>query len=767
MNGLKSNVFCIMLLVAVAIFVAGCTILEISGNVKENVMFVMTFVGLLIGIVGILVALWVDTKNKKWKEFHEIDGFVKLHNEMTSEMKKILDYVGDEKKHLHILSFTPAFGNISAPELYDVEREGSHGGSDGSNVGTYKYLLEKIVEKGNYNVDVRVICYNALKRHEYHSYWAEVIEEEAAKRQKLIDKWESQALHIINIVRREWGDDAVEEVDHMHPILFFSTDDILLQYAIRNDANMKKSVVSGIKLEQKNKVKFFNLSFGEFYNKPSDVCALCDGYLGVGSLFAQSARAVMKILDGEAVERKREVNDLDVLLAYGGGKDSTLVLLFLKYVQELFLRKSRSPFKLHILVHVHPGMGRSVLENIYNVFRKLGLDTDTYVDIAFKSKGMNLDVKKFMNEYFDSGTVLLNSMIKSVFRREVLLLGHLSRGLGRHTFCYTCNLDMVRTIIDYTYDKNGEIDFVVSGDSAGEQESHVRWLNTVFSFINKKTIDIKDRSYGTESFFKDFIKLHNLFESCLGVSAKRRDADKQIGVYPELFKIYKYVDLTLSPEFISLLDRGLEFKFHEESFNFSETDCFYPAVMALMAEMRGEDDCARYLKAHINHVSEIMDSKRFPLHLTDAAKSKYNPNIEDDWKKKIMRYLSDMLDIDEKKLKAVVYSPFIEGGRRLQDFLDANGINLKKNIVIGYIKNENTSLVDYIKGRITVSDDDGKKIEKFLDEWIGLSRDDVKKILNSYKHAEEYELLEKIASGDPYVKDVDVGGGKKIKISGR
>jgi len=768
-NKLETKFFYVVLAIAMAALVVGCSDWKKLDEIPAGVMFVLAVAGLLVGVLGIWLAVRYHSETKKEIGIQEIKNFVDLHNTMTAEMEKILLGRAGQKRHLHILSFTPAFGNISTPELYETDDQDYGIAAEGKKAEvTYKGLIEKIVEKGNYDVDVKIICYNEEKRREYYESWGDVVEKDAAKREEKIRKWENQAKYIIGIVRGEWGEDSVIEVNHMQPILFFSTDSILIQYAIRIDTVNKKSVVSGIKLKQEKNIKFFNTSFGEFYDKPSGVSALFENCFGAGSLAVQEARQVQHILTGLAAEDRREVCDLDILLAYGGGKDSTMILLVLKYVQDLFLRKSKSPFKLHILVHVHPGMRGTVLRNIYHVFKGLKLDTDTNVEITFKSKGAVLDVKSFINENFNSETVSIPIESKEKFKREILMFGHLSRGLGRHTFCYTCNIDMVMSVIDYALSEKGNIDYIVSGDSEEEQEAHGKWLNLVFGFINKKNVDIGDGSYNPELFFKDFVGLRNCFETCFELGNKRTDSDMQIENYPKLFKIYKYVNFTLSNESRALLERELSFAFHDESFNFSETDCFYPAVMAHMAGLGGGKNYDKHLGAHIKHVTKIMKKKNFPRDLIDKARGPYIPTLEDSKRKEIMNFLSTMFGIDEKKLDAIVYSPFLNNGERLQLFLDKKNTGLKSASVIRYIKKGNMSVIDYMKGKMNLSADEETKIESFINEYIGLSCEDIKKILSFSGDQKEVGLLNVIAKGDPYVdEEVDLGNGEKIIVSGR
>lgn len=738
-NILKSPFLYVLLFTLVVISIT------IDLNTGKDLRF-SDILALLLTAVGILVSL-------KKAEVQDIASFKALHNAMTKEMKKILDDKSDENKHLHILSFTPAFGNISTPELYETNDKKK-------SKMTYKYLLEKIIED---EVDVKIVCYNKNKRLEYHKDWANIIAKEDRKKQDdYIKKWERQAKDIIAIVRNKKGFDSVMEVNHLHPILFFSSDDILIQYMIRKDSEKGSSDVSGTILNQKNKINFFKKSFEEYYH-PSKVIQLYENYFRNEPEYIDAAEKVKRELDGYAANKGLEINDIDILLAYGGGKDSTMVLTFLKYVQDLFLKNSKSTFMLHIIVHVHPGMRESVLRNIHNVLLKLELNKDSNVKITFKSKNSSIDVKQFLNDSFDSGKVSISENIKNEFKRELLLLGHLSKGLGRHTFCYTCNIDMIMSIINYTleFDQSRKIDLIVTGDSKKEQYMYTKWLNPIFNFIsnNKNSEVIGLGNYKTELFFRDFTNLRNTFNNYLGNENQKINEYRNVESFPKIFNIHNHIKFSISTSFKGLLQDELGFLFNEDSFNFSETDCFYPAIMAHLAALKGGKNYAKNLQLHIEHVSEIMREKGFPTDLIEHGKKSYEPYSKyiNSYKyKNIEKFLIDNFGIDSRKMEALIYSPFLDNGKGLQSFLEQHEINdLDGTTIINYIK---------IKEGTTYSKDEIVKIEEFIREWIGLDRKDIERIMNCPEKPND--LLEIIAKNDPYVKNVVIDN-ETIVVSGR
>jgi len=721
--------FYISLLIIVVI------VIVINSNAK-NEFGLPDIIALILSTVGIFVGI-------KKREVIDITSFESLHNAMTNEMKRINADKSNEKKHLHILSFTPAFGNISTPKLYE--------NSDNPKM-TYKYLLENIATKG---VDVKIICYDKNKRFEYHNNWANILTKDEKQKQAYINKWEEQAKKIIEVVRSRCGFNSVMEVEHMHPIFFFSSDNILIQYAIRIDSKSESSIVSGTLLNQKNKINFFNQSFDEYY-KPSKVVQLYQNYFRNDDKYIEAANDLKRELDGYAAQKNSKINDINILLAYGGGKDSTMLLTFLKYVQELFLKDSKNTFILHIVVHIHPGMTENVLRNIHNVFKKLELDEDCNVKITFKSKSSLISAKQFIKDDFDSGKVLIPEAVKNEFKRELLLLGHLSKGLGRHTFCYTCNIDMIMSIINYTLEQRGKIDYIVTGDSTKEQELYINWLKPIFRLNNSKSFE--QNSYNSKSFFDDFIALQNLFRNYIGVGNNKAGNDRKITKFPEILDVHRHVNFSIASSFKGMLEDELGFSFQNDSFNFSETDCFYPSIMAHMAGLKGEEknNYATYLKLHIDHVSEIMYNKGFPPDLIKQGLKDYIPDISSDKRDQIEKFLLNKFGIDENKLKALIYSPFLDNGKNLQLFIDKYKIDLDSTVIIDYVKSGNST-----------NEDEKGKIDAFIENWIGLSTKDIKKVMSYSEKPSDTDLLEIIAKNDPYVKEITADDIGSIVISGR
>src|SRR5204862_96889 len=65
-----------------------------------------------------------------------------------------------------------------------------------------------------------------------------------------------------------------------------------------------------------------------------------------------------------------------VMVAYGGGKDSSYTLAFVRMIQLILLRIFGGTFRLRSVTNRHVGMPQAVLENIHRVYEALRLFDD-------------------------------------------------------------------------------------------------------------------------------------------------------------------------------------------------------------------------------------------------------------------------------------------------------------------------------------------------------------------------------------------------------
>ena len=111
-------------------------------NNPEHLVAILAITATILGIITTIVVpliVWFSQKKKNAQEIHNIS---QLLGDMINEMKRILDDNSSGiKEHLYILSYTPAFGNISAPNLYE----------------DYKKLLVDIVVKKRAEINISML----------------------------------------------------------------------------------------------------------------------------------------------------------------------------------------------------------------------------------------------------------------------------------------------------------------------------------------------------------------------------------------------------------------------------------------------------------------------------------------------------------------------------------------------------------------------------------------------------------------------------------
>ena len=724
--------FNVVILILLSIYIVSLPSVEAVISFLFSGAFIFSFA---IGVGSSIFAECGIKSGEREKRAHVINDFVQLHKKMTDEMSRILNDKNTTNEHLYIISFTPAFGNISEPALYV----------------NYRKLLEDIVKNNDRKVDVKIICYDENKRLEYHKYWAKIKKGKEDTNENIdekISRWEREAVDVITLVRDNCGDNAVIAVDHIHPILFFSSSNIIMQYMIKNpdkdSTEMKSEVFGSIYPSHVNGKDFFNQAFKQYQKThiKGNVTFLFEKHLkdqNVKNKYITAAHSIKNKLT-QNKDGKLLVNN-NVLLAYGGGKDSTLALLFVRLAQEFSMQITKKPFKLHIVVHVHPGMREDVFDNIDKVFNALGLyDDKENVVINYQTK--NVTMENIKNE--------IPKEVKDKFRREILLLGHMSKGLGRSTFCYTCNMDMIMAIISYIYGSKDKIDYIITGDSRAEKKSYSEWLGNIFSYAKGRPVNISD--YEPKTFMRDFIKLTNMFQTEYGLGGEKINENRFLVTYPELFSdIHKDLHDVLK-DFREML-QSIGFSMTGISSSFSETDCYYPRIMAHMAGLRGgEEHYSEYLKAYLKHPLNFMKTKGFDDESINNAEGLFQDNST---RIEIEDFVEKKLDITPLQLESLVYSPFLEDGVRLDDFLAA-----KKEHHLN-----SADIICFVKGDTNAFDDIKiKDIKDFLIKYIGITNfEDLKTIMKYCENPDENSaLLAKISKcGDPYV-NVDA----KVMVEG-
>ena len=145
------------------------------------------------------------------------------------------------------------------------------------------------------------------------------------------------------------------------------------------------------------------------------------------SFFSLKEIAGIDLLANRLV-RKYGVDGLSsrtLLVAYGGGKDSTYTVAFLRAVQLRLANEHGSTFMLRSATMRHAGVPKAVMENIDRVYRRLDMLEDDRVELLVN------DLDQVRPFHVD---LPFPESLRSINRRDILLNGHRTQGDGRPTW---------------------------------------------------------------------------------------------------------------------------------------------------------------------------------------------------------------------------------------------------------------------------------------------------------------------------------------------
>src|ERR1700735_4512279 len=154
-----------------------------------------------------------------------------------------------------------------------------------------------------------------------------------------------------------------------------------------------------------------------------------------------------------------------VLVAYGGGKDSSYTLAFVRAMQLILFRAHGTTFRLRVATNRHAGMPRAVLENVDRAYQALRLTDDPDCELLL------IDGNEVTQ--FDVDAPQRDHVIRRN-RRDLPMTGHRTFADGRPTFCNACNLSVLNSFgVAAAYGEGA--DLIITGDSEEEQRQYAVW----------------------------------------------------------------------------------------------------------------------------------------------------------------------------------------------------------------------------------------------------------------------------------------------------
>ena len=364
-----------------------------------------------------------------------------------------------------------------------------------------------------------------------------------------------------------------------------------------------------------------------------------------------------------------------VLVAYGGGKDSSYTLAFVRAMQLILFRVYGSAFRLRSATNRHAGMPRAVMENVHREYEALRLYDDPGCELLLIEGN---EVSPFDVEAPPPGAMVRRN------RLDILMTGHRTFGDGRPTFCNACNLSVFNSFgLAAAYGDGA--DLIITGDSREEQREYTVWVGRLSRRLaavgqpapsRARTQPAQGSGLGrllshldriAQSYFTD---IHGA--ETAGVLAERRVSTD----VPEKLRFFSvYSDTAYAAgDHMDLLTGFLGFKFDDLAFSFTESDCGNPALMAHLRALKCERVFRRSYAEGLTEYAEfalgLMRKKDFPGELIEHMRARYEgPGAADRMRRAAGEYALDTFGLTEQQLICMAYSPFAEKGAGLGEFL--------------------------------------------------------------------------------------------------
>jgi len=361
-----------------------------------------------------------------------------------------------------------------------------------------------------------------------------------------------------------------------------------------------------------------------------------------------------------------------VLVAYGGGKDSSYTLAFVRAMQLILFRAYGSAFRLRVATNRHAGMPRAVLENVEREYRALQLTADPDCELLL------IDGNEVTP--FDVDTPQRADVIRRN-RLDILMTGHRTFADGRPTFCNACNLSVFNSFgVAAAYGDGADV--IITGDSQQEQRQYTAWVSKLARRLAPAAqatpmVPAASQS-GVGRLLTHLDRIgQSYFAEIHGPDAADALAERRVTatVPPRLRFFSIYADTAYSAgDHMEMLTGFLGFEFDDFAFSFTESDCGNPALMAHLRGLKCERlyrrSYADGMAEYVEFALDLMGKKDFPAELIEQMRERYaGPDAVGRMRRAASDYAMATFGLAETQLVCMVYSPFAEKGAGLEEFL--------------------------------------------------------------------------------------------------
>lgn len=462
------------------------------------------------------------------------------------------------------------------------------------------------------------------------------------------------------------------------------------------------------------------------------------------SFFSLKEIAGIDLLANRLV-RKYGVDGLSsrtLLVAYGGGKDSTYTVAFLRAVQLRLANEHGSTFMLRSATMRHAGVPKAVMENIDRVYRRLDMLEDDRVELLVN------DLDQVRPFHVD---LPFPESLRSINRRDILLNGHRTQGDGRPTFCNACNLN-VANFFGRSAWYGTPVDAVFTGDSAEEQRTYYAWIMRLARQAGADMRSLRDR--GFHGVLKGLNAIGRAYYSEIHGANEHEALDRRevaagdVAHIPEFISIYDLVHYDLDAH-RDLITGFLGFEIDELAFSFTESDCANPAVMAHLRGLKAEHVEKRSyeqgVREYVQLGQTLMAKKQIPQDLQDIVLARYStPARIESMRSRMVQFCEEAHRISLDQSICMVFSPFVGEGLHLVDWIETQHPELKANV---------EDIRDILSG-----DDDNDLLRPLLENYSGLPIANMRHLWcqPEISFSERDTLLARVREGDPHKAAVDI-----------
>lgn len=381
--------------------------------------------------------------------------------------------------------------------------------------------------------------------------------------------------------------------------------------------------------------------------------------------FSPSQRAALRFLTQRlliAAGGYHRVGGMKLLLAYGGGKESTHTLTLLRAAQlNLAAGAGGSTFKLRVATACHPDLTSAALGNIQRCFEVLVLQDDPRVELLMVD-GPN--VGPFI------ARKPISAATTQLHRQSLLLRGHLAGWRVLSSFRSHCYLGLAQ-LYRQTIVWNGGVDAVIVSDSREEQRDFIRWgMRRAY----KERLAAGKRGRWRDAGLLDvYEQLGRLYHQRL--HARNRHHGPKLGQAARV-RFISLHDLQASDaiDYWRLLVNTLGLNFTRPILSFSESGYAHPSLLMHLHGLHCEYVLGRTYDQGVGRcmrlVAALMDQKCMPRRLIrEAAPARHEPSRRVALRQAASVHALKSFGLSEAQLVCLLFAPIVGQGDGLERFL--------------------------------------------------------------------------------------------------